>query len=74
MAADAESYEILFFVVTLPAARLDMMNLQVGLTPTILATPAITPQDSPAQSLVRLRRQPETRSLLGEKDHEATVA
>ena len=69
MAVDTEGDEILFLIMSLPATLLDMMNLQVGLTPAILTTPAVPFQDSPAQSSVRLRRQPETRSLLDKRDH-----
>jgi hypothetical protein len=65
MAVDAESYEILFCVLTLSASRLDMMNLQVGLTPAILTTPAIPLQDSPAQPSVPLRCQAEAGLFLG---------
>jgi hypothetical protein len=73
MAVGAESYEILFFVVALPATRLEMMNFQIGPTPAILTTPAIPLQDFPAQSLVPFPLQPDTRSLPGRKSHEAVL-
>jgi hypothetical protein len=73
MATGTESDEILFFVITLPASRLDMVNLQVRLAAAILTTPAVTLQDLPAQPSVSLRWQAETRLFLGKRNHEATV-
>jgi hypothetical protein len=45
VAIRAQSNQILFAVVSQMAPCLDVMDLQVGSTPTGLASPTITPQD-----------------------------
>jgi hypothetical protein len=45
VAIRAQSNQILFAVVSQMAPCLDVMDLQVGSTPTELASPTITPQD-----------------------------
>ena len=57
MAIRAESDQILFAVVAQMAPRLNVMDLQVGSTPTALALPTITPQDLLSQRPIVLERE-----------------
>ena len=57
------SNQILFAVVTQMAPRLDVMDLQVGSTPTALASPTITPQDLLSQRPIGLGRKTFSASL-----------
>ena len=56
MAIRAESDQILFAVVAQMAPRLNVMDLQVGSTPTALASPPIAPQDLLSQRPIEVGR------------------
>ena len=57
MAIRAQGNQILFTVVAQMAPRLDVMDLQVGSTPTALASPTIPPQDLLSQRPIGLGRE-----------------
>ena len=52
MALGTQGYEILFGIIAQHAARLDMMNLKILLSPAVLATPSVARKDSSVQPLI----------------------
>ena len=61
VASGAEGDQILLRIVSQLAARIDVVNLELGKTPTVLAAPAITLQHPKVELLVSLRLEPPPR-------------
>src|SRR5450631_4474938 len=73
MARGAECDQIFFGVVARVAAKVFVVDLQVGHSSTRLTAPAIATQDLPSKSVVCCRIQPQAHGLLANRVHEAVL-
>ncbi|MFY9732847.1 MAG: hypothetical protein WB723_12440 [Candidatus Acidiferrales bacterium] len=62
MTVSAERDQIFVCVVTQPASRVDVVNLETIGSPAVLASPAVTLQHFAAEFAIRIRVQPKPRS------------
>ena len=69
--ADAEGDEVLLGVVSQSAAWVDMVYLEIGKVPTVLAAPPIALQHLLVQSSIRFRVEPKPRASWAKRHHEA---
>ncbi len=69
--ADAEGDEVLLGVVSQSAAWVDMVYLEIGKVPTVLAAPPIALQHLLVQSSIRFRVEPKPRASWAKRHYEA---
>ncbi len=74
MTAGAEGDEVWLGVVSQPAPRTDMMNLELSKTAAMLAAPAIALQHLLAQSTVGVRVEAEPGAAREQTSHEAFLS